>query len=279
MSGVYDPDSLDGLSQAGDNQNANFDRLLKNFSFSVRKFSGDIKADHISARTWIRKVVRWRRESLRGVDNAEFIAEITRLLHGSAQQLVENIDFTQPAEILGTIQRAFPHQRYQRELVKLIDSGEAFVDCEGPVLTTRLETYIAELEDDVHGLWAIAEAIHKLFSFYWEFLNMPESAITSADLIASIQEIRRRLNNNYMAHAIPFGKMVRSQNPNPKSKTSESNKSPASNAAKTPQKSSGQPSKSSQRRARQKSQLKEVLDKLNKLETAALSTNQSQGKD
>ncbi|KAJ2877517.1 hypothetical protein FB639_003721, partial [Coemansia asiatica] len=180
MSGVYDPDSLDGLSQAGDYQNANFDRLLKNLNFSMPKFSRDIKADHISARTWIRKVVRWRWESLRGVDNSEFIAEITHLLYGSAQQLVENIDFTQPAEIL----------------VKLIDSGEAFVDCEGPVLITRLETYIAELEDDVHGLWAIAEAIHKLFSFYWKFLDMLESAITSADFIASTQEIRRRLNNN-----------------------------------------------------------------------------------
>ncbi|KAJ1827822.1 hypothetical protein LPJ56_001455, partial [Coemansia sp. RSA 2599] len=152
--------------------------------------------------------------------------------------------FTQPAEILGLIRREFPHGQFQRELVRLIESGEAFVNCDGPELMTRLDEYIAELQDSAFGMMAIADAIQQLFPVYWEFLDVPETDITSADLIASTQEIRRRLSRSRNMHATPYGKMVREASKS-KPKPSESAKSTPPKGDKTPQKSENQPSKNS----------------------------------
>ncbi|KAJ2506309.1 hypothetical protein GGI11_006707, partial [Coemansia sp. RSA 2049] len=208
IAGIHDPDSLDGLSQTTDKCDIKFEQLLESFRISVPKFSGDVRQDHLSTRNWVRLIANWRREVLGSIDNLLFIAEIRRLLSGLAQRVIGRSVFAQPAEILSTIQREFPHGQFQRELVKLIESGEAFANCDGPELMTRLDEYIAELEDSTFGMMAIAEAIQELFPNYWEFLDLPESNITSADLIACTQEIRRRLYCSRKAKATPYDKMI-----------------------------------------------------------------------
>ncbi|KAJ2605195.1 hypothetical protein H4R99_001305 [Coemansia sp. RSA 1722] len=265
MAGVYDPDSLDGLSQTVDQREVRYEQLLDTFRASIPSFSGDIKQDHMSARNWIRKVVRWRREVLSGINNLLFIAEITRLLTGSAKQVVEYADFTQPSQILETIQRKFPHSLYQRELIKLIETGEAFVDCEGPRLMARLDRYIEELHDCAIGMVAIADAIHGLFPLYWEFLDISLTNVSSEDLVVSIQQINRRLERNDMARHTPYGKMIRVVKPKP----SESTNSPSANTSKNPPKSANKPNRNAQRRAQNKSKLNLLVDLLLKERTEA----------
>ncbi|KAJ2681505.1 hypothetical protein GGH99_005173, partial [Coemansia sp. RSA 1285] len=258
IAGIHDPDSLDGLSQTTDKCDIKFEQLLESFRISVPKFSGDVRQDHLSTRNWVRLIANWRREVLGGIDNLLFIAEIRRLLSGLAQRVIGRSVFAQPAEILSTIQREFPHGQFQRELVKLIESGEAFANCDGPELMTRLDEYIAELEDSTFGMMAIAEAIQELFPNYWEFLDLPESNITSADLIACTQEIRRRLYCSRKAKATPYDKMIVLAKP----KVTESPKSALVGTSKTSSKLANPSSRNNQRRNKTKSKLNQVLDML-----------------
>ncbi|KAJ2760918.1 hypothetical protein H4S06_001477 [Coemansia sp. BCRC 34490] len=270
IAGVYEPDSLDGLSQTIDKRDIKFEQLLASFRSSVPTFSGDVKKDHLSARNWIRLIVKWRRQVLGGIENLLFIEEIRHLLSGSAKEVIGYTVYDQPAEILSTIQHEFPHVQFQRELVKLIESGEAFVNSDGSELMARLDRYIAELEDSTFGIIAISEAIQELFPNYWEFLDMPESNISSADLIASTQKIRRRLYTNRKARATPFGKMITSAKAKSVvSKVAEDAKKVSVSAGKASEKTASPSNKKSQRRVKDKSALHQILDLLTKQAAAA----------
>ncbi|KAJ2722106.1 hypothetical protein GGI07_003548, partial [Coemansia sp. Benny D115] len=93
----------------------------------------------------------------------------------------------------------------------------------------QLDKYIIELEDNPIGMMAVANAIQEPSPLYWEFLDLPHTDVTSADLIANTQEICHHLFCNCKVHHTPYGKMICSNN---QLKPPETAKAPVATASK-----------------------------------------------